>query len=65
MRFVRGRRSAAHLRWYELLGAARFALILARTMQLLDRSGIFPGASEAALDQTGSQLLQRLLDERP
>lgn len=61
---ARSGRSAEHLAWYELLGAVRFALILARTMQLLDRSGILPGASDAALDQTGSQLLQRLLDER-
>lgn len=57
-------RSAQHLDWYELLGGVRFALILARVMQLLDRSALLPGAADMALDQTGSQLLERLLDER-
>jgi hypothetical protein len=33
-------------------------------MTLLDDSGIFPGARASARDQTGSQLLTRLLDER-
>ena len=56
--------SAEHLGWYELLGAARYAAIMTRVMQLLDASGVFPGAAEMAFDQTGSQLLERLLDER-
>jgi aminoglycoside phosphotransferase (APT) family kinase protein len=56
--------SAQHLEWYELLGAARYAAILTRVMQLLDQSGVFPGATEMAFDQTGSQLLRRMLDER-
>ena len=57
-------RSAEHLGWYELLGAARYASIMTRVMQLLDSSGVFPGAAEMAYDQTGSQLLTRMLDER-
>lgn len=57
-------RSAAHLEWYELLAAVRYALILARVMQLLDSTGVFPGAAEMALDQTGTQLLERILQER-
>ncbi len=57
-------RSAEHLGWYELLGAVRYAAIMTRVMQLLDASGVFPGAAEVAYDQTGSQLLERLLDER-
>ena len=57
-------RSAEHLDWYELLGAARYAAILTRVMKLLDASGVFPGATEMAFDQTGSQLLRRILDER-
>lgn len=57
-------RSAEHLDWYELLGAARYAAIMTRVMTLLDASGIFPGGAEMAYDQTGSQLLERLLDER-
>jgi aminoglycoside phosphotransferase (APT) family kinase protein len=56
--------SAEHLDWYELLGAARYAAILTRVMKLLDASGVFPGATEMAYDQTGSQLLRRILDER-
>ncbi len=57
-------RSAEHLGWYELLGAARYASIMTRVMQLLDASGVFPGAAEMAYDQTGSQLLSRLLHEQ-
>jgi aminoglycoside phosphotransferase (APT) family kinase protein len=57
-------RSAQHLDWYELLGAARYASIMTRLMQLLDASGVFPGAVEMAYDQTGSQMLTRMLDER-
>lgn len=57
-------RSAEHLDWYELLAAARYAAIMARVMKLLDSSGILPGMAEGAFDQTGSQLLRRLLDER-
>lgn len=57
-------RSAEHLGWYELLGAARYASILTRVMELLDSSGLLPGAAEMAFDHTGSALLERLLDER-
>lgn len=57
-------RSAEHLDWYELLGATRYAAIMTRVMKLLDASGVFPGGAAMAYDQTGSQLLERLLDER-
>lgn len=57
-------RSGAHLDWYLLLGATRYASIMTRVLTLLDASGVFPGAREMAYDQTGSQLLERLLDER-
>lgn len=57
-------RSAEHLDWYELLGAARYAAIMTRVMKLLDASGVFPGGAAMAYDQTGSQLLERLLAER-
>ena len=57
-------RSAEHLEWYELLGATRYAAIMTRVLKLLDSSGVFPGAAAGAYDQTGSQLLGRLLDER-
>ncbi len=56
--------SAAHLEWYELLGAARYASIMVRVMHLLDRSGIFPGAADGAFDQTGTRLLELMLAER-
>jgi aminoglycoside phosphotransferase (APT) family kinase protein len=56
--------SAAHLEWYELLGAARYASIMVRVMTLLDQTGIFPGAAEGAFDQTGTRLLEQMLDER-
>lgn len=57
-------RSAEHFDWYLLLGAARYATIMTRVLKLLDASGTFPGAADMAFDQTGSQLLERLLDER-
>jgi aminoglycoside phosphotransferase (APT) family kinase protein len=57
--------SAEHLGWYELLGAARYASIMVRVMKLLDATGVFPGAADAAFDQTGTRLLGELLDERP
>ena len=57
-------RSAEHLDWYELLGAARYAAILTRVMYLLDSTGTMPGLAEMAFDHTGSALLGRLLDER-
>jgi aminoglycoside phosphotransferase (APT) family kinase protein len=57
-------RSAEHLEWYELLGGVRYATILSRVMVLLDESGIFPGGAAMAYDHTGSQLLERLLEER-
>ena len=53
-----------HLEWYELLGAARYASIMVRVMQLLDSTGVFPGAAEGAFDQTGTRLLELMLDER-
>ncbi|MGQ0832996.1 MAG: phosphotransferase family protein [Microthrixaceae bacterium] len=57
-------RTAEHFDWYELLGATRYAAIMTRVMKLLDASGVFPGGAEMAYDQSGSQLLERLLDER-
>jgi aminoglycoside phosphotransferase (APT) family kinase protein len=56
--------SAEHLEWYELLGAARYASVMVRVMKLLDSSGVFPGAAEAAFDQTGTRLLAEMLDAR-
>jgi len=55
---------ATHLEWYELLGAARYASIMVRVMKLLDSSGVFPGAADNAFDQTGTRLLEQMLDQR-
>ena len=57
-------RSAEHLDWYELLGAARYASIMVRVMTLLDAAGVFPGAADTAFDQTGTRLLAEMLDAR-
>lgn len=56
--------SAAALDWYELLGAVRYAAVMTRVMDVLETSGLFPGAAEMMYDHTGTALLQRLLDER-
>jgi aminoglycoside phosphotransferase (APT) family kinase protein len=56
--------SAQHLEWYELLGAARYASIMVRVVKLLDSTGVLPGASEGAFDQTGTRLLAQMLEER-
>ena len=37
---------------------------MVRVMKLLDSSGVFPGAAEGAFDQTGTRLLEQMLDER-
>jgi aminoglycoside phosphotransferase (APT) family kinase protein len=57
-------RSTEHLWWHELLACARYTAILTRVLLLLDRSGAFPGAAAMAFDQTGSQLLARMVAER-
>jgi aminoglycoside phosphotransferase (APT) family kinase protein len=57
-------RSAEHLRWYELLGAVRYAAILTRVLLLLESTGAMPGAAAMAYDHTGTALLERLLHER-
>jgi aminoglycoside phosphotransferase (APT) family kinase protein len=56
-------RSAEHLDWYELLGAARYAAILVRVMTLLDGTGVLPGADAMAFDNAGTTLLRSLLDD--
>jgi hypothetical protein len=61
---VQSGHTAQHLAWYELLGAYRYAAILTRVLLLLEETGALPGAAAMAFDNTGSQLLRRLLDER-
>jgi aminoglycoside phosphotransferase (APT) family kinase protein len=57
-------RSTENLGWYELLGAVRFAAIMTRVMLLLERDGLFPGASALAFDHGASRLVYAMLDER-
>ena len=57
-------RSTEHLGWYELLGAVRFAAIMTRVLLLLERDGLFPGASELAFDHGASALVHAMLEER-
>lgn len=50
--------------WWELLGGARFAAIITRVLDLLDDSGVMPGARESmSLENTSTNLLRILLDE--
>jgi aminoglycoside phosphotransferase (APT) family kinase protein len=55
---------ARDLEWWELLGAVRFAAIMTRVLDLLDDSGVMPGARESmSLDNTATKLLRIVLDE--
>jgi aminoglycoside phosphotransferase (APT) family kinase protein len=56
---------ARDLEWWELLSAVRYAAILTRVMDLMDDSGMMPGAREfMSLENTSTKLLQAILDER-
>lgn len=53
---------ARDLDWWELLSAARYAAILTRVMDLLDDSGMMPGARGfMSLDNTSTKLLRSIL----
>lgn len=55
---------ARDLEWWELLGAARFAAIMTRVLDLLDDSGVMPGArASMSLDNTATKLLRIVLYE--
>jgi aminoglycoside phosphotransferase (APT) family kinase protein len=55
---------ARDLGWWELLGAVRYAAILTRVMDLLDDSGMMPGARGfMSLENTSTTLLRAILDD--
>ena len=56
-------REATDLRWWMTLGAARYAAILTRVMDLLEDTGLLPGARGMAFDNTSTKLLRAILDE--
>jgi aminoglycoside phosphotransferase (APT) family kinase protein len=56
-------RRAADLSWWLLLGAARYAAILTRVFDLLEDTGLLPGAGAMATENTGTALLKAVFDE--
>ncbi|MFN2590249.1 MAG: phosphotransferase family protein [Actinomycetota bacterium] len=55
-------RSAQDLSWWMLLGAARYAAILTRVMDLLEGTGMMPGAKDMAFENTSTTLLRSVLE---
>jgi aminoglycoside phosphotransferase (APT) family kinase protein len=56
-------RDATDLGWWMTLGAARYAAILTRVMDLLEDTGVLPGARGMAFDNTSTKLLRSVLDD--
>jgi aminoglycoside phosphotransferase (APT) family kinase protein len=56
-------RSAEDLPWWMLLGAARYAAVLTRVMDLLEGTGMMPGAKDMAFENTSTTLLRSILEE--
>jgi aminoglycoside phosphotransferase (APT) family kinase protein len=56
-------RDTAGLGWWMTLGAARYAAILTRVMDLLEDTGMLPGARGMAFDNTSTKLLRAVLDD--
>jgi len=56
-------RDAADLQWWLTLGAARYAAILTRVMDLLEDTGLLPGARGMAFDNTSTKLLRSVLED--
>ena len=56
-------RDAADLGWWLTLGAARYAVILTRVMDLLEDTGLLPGAKDMAFENTSTILLRSVLED--
>jgi aminoglycoside phosphotransferase (APT) family kinase protein len=56
-------RDARDLGWWMALGACRYAAILTRVMDLLEDTGMLPGAGGMAFDNTSTKLLRSVLDD--
>jgi aminoglycoside phosphotransferase (APT) family kinase protein len=54
-------RDTGDLAWWMTLGAARYAAVLTRVMDLLEDSGLLPGARDMAFDNTSTKLLRSVL----
>jgi aminoglycoside phosphotransferase (APT) family kinase protein len=54
---------AADLQWWLTLGAARYTAILTRVMDLLEDTGLLPGARGMAFDNTSTKLLRSILED--
>jgi aminoglycoside phosphotransferase (APT) family kinase protein len=54
-------RSAGDIEWWMVLGACRYAAILTRVMDLLEDTGILPGARGMAFENTSTKLLRSVL----
>lgn len=55
-------RSAEGIEWYEVFGAWRLAVILARLLPMLEPHGIVPDYGMNAVDNTGTHDLARMFD---
>ena len=56
-------RSTKTFPWWLLLGAARWAAIMTRVMDLMEDTGLMPGARQMAFENTAVNELRAILDE--
>jgi aminoglycoside phosphotransferase (APT) family kinase protein len=56
-------RSTKAFPWWLLLGAARWAAIMTRVMDLMEESGLMPGAGQMAFENTAVNELRAILDK--
>jgi aminoglycoside phosphotransferase (APT) family kinase protein len=54
-------RPARALDWWLALGATRYAVIMTRVMELVEDTGLFPGARQMAFENTATKLLDAVL----
>ena len=56
-------RSTKTFPWWLLLGAARWAAIMTRVMDLMEDTGLMPGARQMAFENTAVNELRAILDD--